>query len=671
MHKLVRAGTRFFFLFTLVMSSHVWARDNLSFLPHSWGFLSYPRLIHRINAHGDEFNKVLLTPDEKRLLIGTEKGDVVVWNIAARKVEKRIDFKCPIHAMALFTIPDTVVVAGGGHEEGKETGVIGLVNFQTGGMTYVQRAGKATVVHVSVDSASGRLISADSSGQLTAWAPPTARALAQWSLDGYPLGMAVSGSCIFVATIPFHEFTKFTGENQRGEAAKFSNQILMLSIEHPEESPKAWKAGAERRIWIPISASPDGRILAALSASQESEAKMNFWDLPTGRSLLETAAEGVVWLANNKATLIRGEYPVQIVTFASSEALATRDLPKVEGFHGSGQPSGTITWVVSKDARYAWAVLSQQSGVAFWDLYSNEKPEIMAMTPSMVYAMDFKGGGDRTGVILTGGDDGFVRCWEYPSFKLRTEFRVPVGVPQGVALLSDGSHAVVSYGGEGNTEILVANIHEGTSQRLTSVNQPGATVLASGMNFLYPSGNQVILAPTSTGNNLRAFSMDFPVERMSLSANGSWLAVADQKGNLALFAVESGQRVWKSSKTVDSVSRIAVSRDGRYVYTTEWVADIKRWDTQEDQMKSLGGHRGQCITLRLSEDERYIVIGGNHRDFMVFDAETGDQLFYDGTPDADFSVTNAWLDGARLIFTTDAGILIECELPPFAKDSQP
>jgi hypothetical protein len=48
---------------------------------------------------------------------------------------------------------------------------------------------------------------------------------------------------------------------------------------------------------------------------------------------------------------------------------------------------------------------------------------------------------------------------------------------------------------------------------------------------------------------------------------------------------------------------------------------------------------------------------------MVFDADTGEQLFYDGTSDVDFYVSNVWLEGDLLIFTTDMGLLYDCILP--------
>ena len=41
----------------------------------------------------------------------------------------------------------------------------------------------------------------------------------------------------------------------------------------------------------------------------------------------------------------------------------------------------------------------------------------------------------------------------------------------------------------------------------------------------------------------------------------------------------------------------------------------------------------------------------------LYDSKSGEALFYSQTADSDFFVTNAWISGDRLIFTTDAGVL--------------
>lgn len=71
------------------------------------------------------------------------------------------------------------------------------------------------------------------------------------------------------------------------------------------------------------------------------------------------------------------------------------------------------------------------------------------------------------------------------------------------------------------------------------------------------------------------------------------------------------------------------------------------------------GIRGQCRELRLSAGEDLILVGGNHRDVAIYDAKTGKKVAAFDTEAADFNVTNVWLRGDRLIFTTDAGVLLD------------
>ena len=58
-------------------------------------------------------------------------------------------------------------------------------------------------------------------------------------------------------------------------------------------------------------------------------------------------------------------------------------------------------------------------------------------------------------------------------------------------------------------------------------------------------------------------------------------------------------------------------------------------------------------------DEQEIAIGGNHRDVAVYEIATGERRLYFEIGAADFYVTNVWLGGDRLLFSTDAGVLFD------------
>ena len=50
---------------------------------------------------------------------------------------------------------------------------------------------------------------------------------------------------------------------------------------------------------------------------------------------------------------------------------------------------------------------------------------------------------------------------------------------------------------------------------------------------------------------------------------------------------------------------------------------------------------------------------GNHGDIAIFDAASAELLFYDRTSAAAIYVESAWLNGNRMIFTTDTGVMID------------
>jgi hypothetical protein len=80
---------------------------------------------------------------------------------------------------------------------------------------------------------------------------------------------------------------------------------------------------------------------------------------------------------------------------------------------------------------------------------------------------------------------------------------------------------------------------------------------------------------------------------------------------------------------------------------------------QTSLMKEIGSIRGQAHALRLSRDEKEILIGGNHRDVAAYEIESGKRRLYFEISAADFYVTNVWLGGDRLLLSTDAGVLFD------------
>jgi tricorn protease-like protein len=130
-------------------------------------------------------------------------------------------------------------------------------------------------------------------------------------------------------------------------------------------------------------------------------------------------------------------------------------------------------------------------------------------------------------------------------------------------------------------------------------------------------------------------------------------------GSLFRFDIRKGTRSPVGAENPKSLTTLTISSDGRYIYATEFEGTLQQWDTQTSVMKKIGSIRGQARTLRLSRDEKEIAIGGNHRDVAVYEIATGERRLYFEIAAADFYVTNVWLGGDRLLFSTDAGVLFD------------
>jgi len=144
-----------------------------------------------------------------------------------------------------------------------------------------------------------------------------------------------------------------------------------------------------------------------------------------------------------------------------------------------------------------------------------------------------------------------------------------------------------------------------------------------------------------------------------VSSNGEWMVASNEEGKLFSFETRTGKRTRVGTENVADLTTLTITSDGRYVFTTDFHASLKKWDTQTNKATELATIHGQARTLNLSLDEREIALGGNHRDVAVYQIETGERRLYLQLSSADFYVTSVWLGGDRILFSTDAGVLFD------------
>src|SRR5688500_9284340 len=80
---------------------------------------------HRVSAHGIELNGLTRSSDGQRLFVAGEKGEAIVWNLAAGRIERTLRQSTPVHMIASLSHPQEFVTAGSYHFQPRNAEEIG------------------------------------------------------------------------------------------------------------------------------------------------------------------------------------------------------------------------------------------------------------------------------------------------------------------------------------------------------------------------------------------------------------------------------------------------------------------------------------------------------------------------------------------------------------------
>jgi len=615
--------------------------------------------IHRVNAHGDEFMSLAMTGDGQKLVIGTEKGELIVWGIREGRILRQLQQGSPIHCVVALNDLNSVLAAGGPHSEPKRFGIVRRWNVDTGESQEWSVPSDGSIIALTTDPSRGLVAAANISGRLFVWDSKTAQLIANQVVGQSVHGLALIDRLLYLTTLNADDEKRMDMED--GFVA--TNSILTIDIDHLNEKPRKLLSEKPEKLWGELNPSTDGRLIAAACFAGWKH-RVSLVAANTGNEIATFEHQRARWDTAGRLLLFDDESPSELATIDSQGEVTKSALLTQAKFHGSGTPSNMTEAVVSADGKTVWETFQMGAALAEINL-ATKTGEYIYNIRTLVYAGQLSEDSIDGGLLATGGDDGFVRVWRLSDLSLIKEFHVDRGVPQGVALTNEGRYVIFSYGDKDPpTEISVGDLKSGVVKHLLKVPQPFAKVVNASGGFIYEKGRNLLLADPLTGRTVREFSVTSTPSGFAVSPNGEWLAIADKPGYLQCFEVKTGRRIAVSAEKIEDLSTIAVSSDGRYVYTTEWKAALRRWDTRDNKVEEIGYVRGQAHSLFLSSDGNRLALGGNHRDVAVYDAHSGDRLGYFRADASDFYVTNAWIIKNRLLFTTDGGVLFDGRLGP-------
>ena len=595
----------------------------------------------RLNAHGDEFMALAQTADGRFLIVGAESGKLIIWSTGERRLVKQLDQGSPVHSVVALNDADTFVAAGGPHDGPNNRTVIRKWHISTGESEELKGLSDSSVLSLAYDRKS-ELVAADTfTGKLAVWNSTNGALVANRSFDGPASGLAIDGKDIYRTQLSLAD-----GEGK-------PNTILRFRVDQPNRQPASITKD-EDGVWAQLNISPNRRFLAARLYKDSITVVLR--DLATQKTLATLPGQSSAWTADGRLVIFDHEVATTRVSIDAQGQVTQTELLKNAQWHRSGSPANMTGHIVSADGSTAWEVFQLGATLVELDLNKKTFDELYAVR-GYLHALEVS---EPLNLVATGGDDGFVRVRKLPDFSLVKEFKVEPGVPQGVTLMEDGRHVVFSASGHDTpTRISIGDLSSGQSRTLFDVPEPFVSVRAAAGGFVYSRGNKLVLAKSPDGATVREFEIEGDLSGFAVSANGRWLIVANETSSLFRFDIKTGTRSPVGAETIDSLTGLTISNDGRYVYTTEFGATLRQWDAQTSVTKEIASIRGQARNLRLSRDEQELAIGGNHRDVAVYHIATGERRLYFEIAAADFYVTNVWLAGDRLLFSTDSGVLFE------------
>jgi WD40 repeat protein len=621
------------------------------------------RITHRINAHGDEPMALAQSADGRRLVIGTEKGEVLVWDIAERRLINRLDQGEPVHAVAVADAPGFIFAAGGRHLGVRRSGLVRRWNLNAGTYTDLQPASSSSILSLATDPASGIVAASNMTGELFVW-DARGRLLVSRRWNESILGLAIQGRSILLTTVDLNALQR-AAMNQ--EFA--TNAVTELDLDNPEAPPRQVVPRQEGRFWSSANPSPDGKWIA-VQGNERTGRFVILFERTEGQRVVREAGKfpnrsAALWSADGSLVLLAAEVPAEIIRISADGKLEKTDLLAAGNWHRSGSPADLRGAVISPDKTRVWMLFRLGSALAECSIVK-KSCEIIYQVPPFAYAMHAQERDD--GLLATAGDEGLVKVWRRQDFSLVREFPASPGVPQGVAIMDDARSIVFSSSkSDTPSEIFSGDLTTGVASRLLTVPQPFVTVRYAQNGFVYSHGSRLLLANPANGETIREFPADAKVALMATSPNGKWLAAADDHRALYCFDLTTGQRLAKQEQPPPkqpqgkaeefTYTALAIPNDGKSVFAATDRGTLLQWRPAARSQRTLTGIRGTARSLFVTGDGSRVAVGGNHRDAAVYDAASGDGIFYTQLADADFYVTNVWLSGPTFILTTDAGIL--------------
>src|SRR5262245_632434 len=340
------------------------------------------RLQARINAHGDECMTVALSPDERRLIVGTEKGEIIVWGVPERKIIRKFNQGSPIHKLVLLGDGRHVITGGGAHVGPKRSGVVRRWDLDSGSFQEWSGLERDSVIRLAVDRSAGLVVGAAMDGRIAVWQAETGRLIDSRDLNLVPIGIAIIGNQVYFSGV---DREALMASEEREEA--LVNSIVILDAGDLQGPTRELVSTQRNCFWGELETSPDRRMIAAPYIDSTKERRVAVFDAADGAERATFDGRKVSWFGLNGLLIIGFDRPEQMIRFDAVGAGAVRKLPEGGKWHYVGYPAELNDVVASRDASTVWGDFGKGAAIGRWKA-KKRRGNILCRTVGNVNAMD-------------------------------------------------------------------------------------------------------------------------------------------------------------------------------------------------------------------------------------------------------------------------------------------
>jgi hypothetical protein len=362
------------------------------------------RIAHWINAHGDEPMAMAQSADGKSLVIGTEKGEILVWDIAGRRISKRLTQGEPVHAVAVAGAPGIIFAAGGRHIGARRSGLVRRWNLDAGTYTDLQPASPSAILSLATDPVSGIVAASNMTGELFVW-DARGRLLLDRRWNESILGLAVQGRSILLTTVDLNAAQRAMRNQEFA-----TNAITELDLDNQEAPPRQVVPRQEGRFWGSATPSPDGKWIAA-QVNEMTGRSVILFERTKGQTPVREAGKfpnrsAALWSTDDSLVLLSANVPAEIIRLTANGQFEKTDLLAAGNWRRSGSPADLRGAVISPDKTKVWELFRLGNALAECSLVQ-KSCKIIYQAPPFAVAMHVQERND--GLLATAGDDGLVR----------------------------------------------------------------------------------------------------------------------------------------------------------------------------------------------------------------------------------------------------------------------